>query len=135
MIYCVYSIETGLIRYRFETAPQDAAAQLQAGEAIYPGEADPALHYIDVKTGERGDLRNRNPGDGSTWDELEQRWMTPAEIRDRTNLHIDLEVRSLEQRQARPIRELWLDAGNATARAVLADLESQIAALRAQRIV
>jgi hypothetical protein len=131
MIYCVYSLADGTIRARFDTSPDLMRDQVGKEEEIFEGDADPSLYFIDLETKEPRLLRDRDPGDGSTWSESESRWITPAEH----NLRIGLEIESLEAKQARPMRELAIDSKNSAARTMLGSIDAQITELRTKRIV
>jgi hypothetical protein len=52
MKYCVFNLKTGEIRARFETRAADAERQLQPGEGLFVGDADPRTHMIAQTDGE-----------------------------------------------------------------------------------
>lgn len=130
MIYCIYSKSTGVIRARFDTSPNDAPAQIQEGEAVYEGNADPRRHVVDVSTGQLVDLRTQDPGDGSEWSDHEEAWIAPSESKLRRDREIKAEIVRLELQNLRPLRELVIHPNDSVASERLAQTDAAIAKLR-----
>lgn len=113
MIYCVYDQGTGIIRARFDTAEVEAPKQVGEGEALFEGDADPSLHFIDPATGER---RDRDPQVSTV----------------EHNQLVKVQIAQLEQRLHRPTRELVRNPDDAQARRVFDTLEAELLDLRGQ---
>jgi hypothetical protein len=81
------------------------------------------------------------PEPGCTWDAQANTWRTPAYMALQHNRGLQRAIEQLEAAQARPLREVQLaalgllpEAEAQAARARLAQLHTQIAELRAQRV-
>jgi len=127
MIFCVYDQSTGAIRARFDLPEADAEKQLSRGEGLYRGDADCRLHRIDPETGERIEADDARPDAGAVWIKSELRWMSKAELNQADDLRIKQQIRELEERQHRRVREML-----AASDPQLQRLEEDIATLRAQ---
>lgn len=109
MIYCVFDLETGVIRARFDTHPNDAEAQLQEGEGLYFGDADPVRHRI-VGIGDflsAVDKEKEDPGDGSVWVDHEG-WISPEEQAERSDRDLKIQVSRAELADIRAMREFLI---------------------------
>jgi hypothetical protein len=109
--FTIYDRETGRIRGHYYGSPKHLEKNTPEGCAAVPGRYDPSRQRIDPET--------REPVDD----------VQPEDARRRTR-ELKLRIDDLERRQARPLRELALDPGNATARARLEGLEAEIERLR-----
>lgn len=135
MMYCVYSKLTGEIRAVFDTSTADAERQLQSqDEALYQGSADPRRHKI--LNGILVDLKDMDPLDGSSWDDNENRWISPLEKRRKRAKFARLKMIELEKRQPRIDREVRLRPSEVgtdgkTPLQRLEELDAEMAKLRA----
>lgn len=112
MKFTVYDAATGEPVKVLTTSANNLDRNVGEGERVYLGEINFRTHRIDPDTGEP--VARDEP--------LE----FPYEVRAK----ILLEIRLLERAQARPLRELALDASNRVARDKAAEIEAKIAVLR-----
>ncbi len=144
MQHCAYNTETGLFVgvEVWASEPINLAANTPPGCALIKGQHDHLSKRVDLATGEVVDWQPPKPADtdletyawDATSDPKRPRWRaTPTALarKQRRQGAIAQQMDALEAKQARPLRELALDPTNAAARTRLADIETQLAQLRA----
>lgn len=139
MIACLYSTATGVLTGDKIRGRADLVAlQVREGFALIEGDHDHNRVRVDITTGELVPYRPDPPPDSELltwqWDDDAWCWRSSHTARAQQILQAEERMRrvlELESSQARPLRELLLNPGDSDARRRLAQLERDIADLRA----
>jgi hypothetical protein len=117
-------------RIDIERFHRDREAALEAHRAHRP-EVDPAFEFR-ATAAHVIDWQPEQPSADHEWNTDTRRWQLSATASGRIARRQSAlgRIRELERQQARPMRELAIDAGNAEARKRLEAIEAEIASLR-----
>ena len=135
-----YDAQTGLLdRGMLSTSDESAVvANTPPGHVAIEGRFDWRCQRVDLATGQVVDWQPPAPPADEwqtwTWQAGIRRWVTQptaAAERRAERTRIAQAIERIEAGQARPLRALAIDPGNATERQRLQDMEAQIRALRA----
>lgn len=129
--FCVVDAAGNLLRT--VTCPRHAAAsQVRAGETLVEAAIPRGKRYDHATQSIIDDTPPPQPEPSATWDAVAWRWITYGE----RNAVVLMKIRDLELSGSRSLRELILDRGTVAerlaTRARLAEVDDQIATLRAQ---
>jgi hypothetical protein len=113
---------------------RQADANTRPGLTRIEGGLDHLSQRVDIETGDVIDYQPPAPSDLHEWDASIKRWRLPdavvaAQAEQRALLAM---IQRIEARQPRALRELMLTPSDRDARQRIADLDSEIAALRAK---
>jgi hypothetical protein len=113
---------------------RQAEANTRPGLTRIEGKLDHLSQRVDIETGDVVDYQPPAPSVQHEWDAAIKRWKLPdaviaAQAEQRA---LQSMIQRIEARQPRAIRELMLTPSDRDARQRIADLDSEIAALRAK---
>ena len=139
--HTIYNVSTGAFTGQEVVANNEHSLRINTpdGCAAIEGQHDHLSKRVDLATGEVVDWIPPAPPDTDLetfeWDNAPKRprWVskpTAKAIKQGKQARVQERMDRLEAKQARPLRELLLDPNDAQARAKLAALEAQLAALR-----
>lgn len=131
----IYEQASGRMLGVLTCSEDQLAANVPAGCGYVAGAHDPANRRVNVATKQVEPYQPPAPDADHAWNAEAERWELPAAVQSaRVDRMLALrEIELLEAQQARSLREVVLNRGNAaTARKTLEDIDDQITALRSK---